>query len=133
MLGLEDGKWRLAFQSRFGREEWLKPYLDKTLKSMPKEGFRNVEVFSPGFSADCLETLEEIAISNREAFLEAGGESFTYIPALNAGEPHIEMMGRLVDWHMQGWPEVAENDDLAQEKAEAKARLQRALAQGAEL
>ena len=132
-LGLEEGRWRLAFQSRFGREEWLKPYLDKTLKAMPEEGYRNIEVFSPGFSADCLETLEEIAITNRESFLEAGGESFTYIPALNAGEPHIDMMAKLVEWHMQGWPEMAEDEDLAQVKAEAKARQQRAQAQGAEL
>ncbi len=132
-LGLSDGEWRLAFQSRFGREEWLKPYLDKTLKAMPKEGYKHIEVFSPGFSADCLETLEEIAETNREGFIDAGGESFTYIPALNATEPHIDMMAKLVEWHMQGWKEVAEDFDLTSAKAEAKVSLQRAQAQGAEL
>ncbi len=132
-LGLADGEWRIAFQSRFGREEWLKPYLDKTLLALPKEGVKAVEVFSPGFSADCLETLEEIALTNREGFLAAGGESFTYIPALNASEPHIEMMANLVAWHMQGWPEVAEDYDLAGVKAEARRTRQRATAAGAAL
>lgn len=131
-LGLADGEWRIAFQSRFGREEWLKPYLDKTLKTMPEEGYRNIDVFSPGFSADCLETLEEIAETNREAFLHAGGETFNYIPALNAGESHIDMMTKLVEWHMQGWPEMDEEQDLSEAKKAAKESQQRAIALGAE-
>ncbi len=132
-LGLADGEWRLAFQSRFGREEWLKPYLDKTLKAMPKEGYKDVELFCPGFSADCLETLEEIAETNRGVFTAAGGERFTYIPALNAVEPHIDMMAKLTEWHMQGWKEVADDYDLATAKEEAKQTLQRAREKGAEL
>jgi len=95
-LGLEEGKWQLTFQSRFGREEWLQPYTDETLKSLPAEGVKRVEVICPGFSADCLETLEEIAVENRDIFVKAGGEAFFYIPALNSREDHIAMMAGLL-------------------------------------
>ncbi len=95
-LGLTDGEWRLCFQSRFGKEEWLKPYTDETLKALPGEGVKSVDIICPGFSADCLETIEEIGEENREYFLEAGGEGYRYIPALNASEGHLEMMAGLV-------------------------------------
>ena len=82
-LDLAPEQWQLAFQSRFGREEWLKPYTDKTLKAWAKAGVERVQVVCPGFSADCLETLEEIAMECRAAFLGAGGEAFHYIPCVN--------------------------------------------------
>lgn len=95
-LGLERHQWRTTFQSRFGREEWLQPYTDETMKALPGEGIRRLDVICPAFSADCLETLEEIAEQNRELFLEAGGESYQYIPALNDNPAHIRMLVDLV-------------------------------------
>lgn len=95
-LGLSAEQWRLTFQSRFGKEEWLQPYTDETLKALPAKGVKSVDVICPGFSADCLETLEEIAEENRDYFIEAGGESFNYIAALNADESHIQLLANLV-------------------------------------
>jgi ferrochelatase len=95
-LGLDEGQWQLSFQSRFGREEWLKPYTDETLEQLAKEGVKRVEVICPGFAADCLETLEEIAGENREIFTRAGGEAFFYVPALNSRDDHIAMMAALI-------------------------------------
>ncbi len=91
-LGLEEGEWLLTYQSRVGREPWLQPYTDETLKEMGKSGVRHVQVVCPGFAVDCLETLEEIAMQNREFFEEAGGEKLEYIPALNDGDDHAEVM-----------------------------------------
>ncbi len=95
-LQLKDGEWGLSFQSRLGREEWLRPYTDETLEHWGREGVARVDVICPGFSADCLETLEEIDEENRERFLEAGGQAFHYIPALNGRDDHIAMMLELV-------------------------------------
>ena len=118
-LQLNEGEWVLTFQSRFGREEWLQPYTDKTLESLPKQGTTSVDVFCPGFSADCVETLEEIDMQNREVFINAGGEKFQYIPALNDSESHIEAIFQLMMRHIQGW-EAAQSkfnmDQVAQEK-----------------
>ncbi|HCB26280.1 MAG TPA: ferrochelatase [Citrobacter freundii] len=94
-LGLPPEKVMMTFQSRFGREPWLTPYTDETLKMLAEKGTRHIQVMCPGFSADCLETLEEIAVQNREIFLEAGGKQYEYIPALNATPEHIEMMVKL--------------------------------------
>lgn len=102
-LELEDGRWQVCYQSRFGREEWLQPYTDHTLRAWAAAGVKSVEVICPGFAADCLETLEEIGEENRDVFLDAGGEAFHYIPALNADEAHIEALARLVEAHLQGW------------------------------
>ena len=102
-LALNENQWALAFQSRFGREEWLKPYADKTLIKWAEEGIKSVQVCCPGFSADCLETLEEIKVENRDYFLNAGGERFEYIPALNDSADHIGMMGQLVKQHACDW------------------------------
>ncbi len=102
-LGLSDEQWRLVFQSRFGREPWLQPYCDQTLRELPQEGKRNVDIICPGFSADCLETLEEIKITNREIFTKAGGENYEYIPALNDQELHIQALMELINKHSQGW------------------------------
>ncbi|MBN7795046.1 ferrochelatase [Parahaliea mediterranea] len=102
-LGLSEGEYQSAFQSRFGREPWLQPYTDETLKGLPASGNRSVQVICPGFAADCLETLEEIAVENREVFLAAGGERFDYIPCLNAGRGHIEALRQIVDGQIADW------------------------------
>jgi protoporphyrin/coproporphyrin ferrochelatase len=95
-LQLPNDKWMTVFQSRFGRAEWLQPYCDQTLKELPKRGIKNISVVCPGFSVDCLETLEEIAQQNREIFLRAGGESFNYIPALNDNDEQINLLSELI-------------------------------------
>ncbi|MTD40803.1 ferrochelatase [Erwinia sp. CPCC 100877] len=95
-LGISPDKVMMTFQSRFGREPWLAPYTDETMKMLGEKGVKHIQVMCPGFAADCLETLEEIAVQNREFFLEAGGEKYEYIPALNDSDDHIAMMAELV-------------------------------------
>lgn len=102
-LGLKEGEYLTTFQSRFGREPWLQPYTDETLKALPEKGVKSVQVVCPGFSADCLETIEEIDMENREYFLGAGGERFEYIPALNASDEHIEAIAKLANQNLLGW------------------------------
>lgn len=96
-LGLKESQWQVSFQSRFGDEEWLQPYTDETLSSFPQKGIRKVAVICPGFSADCLETIEEIAEENRENFEQAGGKHYRYIPALNASPKHIYALAKLIE------------------------------------
>jgi protoporphyrin/coproporphyrin ferrochelatase len=93
----------VAFQSRFGRARWLEPATDNTLERLAKEGKRKVAIFAPGFSADCLETLEELAISGQELFEEAGGTDFAYIPCLNDSAPGMAMLETLVRRELSGW------------------------------
>jgi ferrochelatase len=95
-LQLPQENWSMAFQSRFGRAEWLQPYCDKTLRELPKQGRKNIAVICPGFAVDCLETLEEIAMQNREIFLQAGGKHFAYIPALNDSDDQIRVLLELI-------------------------------------
>ncbi|HHE9490678.1 ferrochelatase [Haemophilus influenzae] len=95
-LGLTENQWGMTFQSRFGREEWLQPYTDKFLESAATQNIQKIAVICPGFSVDCLETIEEIDKENRENFLTNGGQSYQYIPALNVEHAHIEMMGKLI-------------------------------------
>ncbi|BBE91950.1 ferrochelatase [Haemophilus influenzae] len=95
-LGLTENQWEMTFQSRFGREEWLQPYTDKFLESAATQNIQKIAVICPGFSVDCLETIEEIDKENRENFLKNGGQSYQYIPALNVEHAHIEMMGKLI-------------------------------------
>ena len=95
-LNLQDDEWMLVFQSRFGAEEWLQPYCDQTLKSLPAKGITSVDMICPGFSADCLETLEEIEGENKEYFMEAGGKEYSYIPCLNASDSHAQLMTEIV-------------------------------------
>ncbi len=91
-LGLADDEWVMSFQSRFGLQEWIKPYTDQQLESWGQAGIASVQVVCPAFSADCLETLEEIAVENREVFLSAGGRRYEYVPALNAEAAHLDMI-----------------------------------------
>ena len=95
-LGLAEDEYMTTFQSRFGREPWLQPYTDETLKALPAQGVSSVQVVCPGFSADCLETLEEIGEENRHYFEGAGGKRYEYIPALNASAEHIDALVELV-------------------------------------
>ncbi|EMW3574577.1 ferrochelatase [Yersinia enterocolitica] len=95
-LSLPAEQIMMTYQSRFGREPWLTPYTDETLKSLPSQGIKHIQLICPGFSADCLETLEEIKEQNREIFLHAGGEKFEYIPALNDDKAHIDLLEQLV-------------------------------------
>lgn len=131
-LDLAEGQWQLTFQSIFGREEWLKPYTIDTLRELGSSGTKSVDVVCPGFSADCLETIEEIGMENRDAFLEAGGETFTYIPALNDREDHINALAGLVQKHTTGWPETAPDWNSSQHETENRERLERARKLGAE-
>ncbi|NIV75670.1 MAG: ferrochelatase [Gammaproteobacteria bacterium] len=121
-LDLPPARWTVAFQSRFGREPWLEPYTDHLLREWGEQGVRRVAVVCPGFSADCLETLEEIAMLNRDVFLAAGGESFHYIPALNERADHMEALAELILERTQDWRE-----GLGEESLEGRARRARAL------
>ena len=98
-LQLPTGKIMLTFQSRFGREPWLTPYTDETLKGLPAQGIKYIQIICPGFASDCLETLEEIKEENREIFIHAGGERFEYIDALNDQPEHIDLLQQLVTQH----------------------------------
>lgn len=102
-LELTDEQWLLCFQSRFGKEPWLQPYTDETLEALPKQGVTKVDIISPAFSVDCLETLEELAIEGKKEFIEAGGEAYQFIPCLNDNDDHIEMMSQLVQQHAGHW------------------------------
>ena len=104
-LDLDERAFGVSFQSRVGREPWLQPYTDETLRDLPRQGIRHVQVLCPGFAVDCLETLEEIAMRGREQFLEAGGERFDYIPALNDSGAHADMLLQLLRRHAAGWSE----------------------------
>ncbi len=102
-LELGENDWTLSFQSRVGREEWLQPYTDATVTKLGKSGVSRLDVACPGFSTDCLETLEEIAMQNAGFFTESGGDALNYIPALNARSDHIEFLAGLVEKHVAGW------------------------------
>lgn len=106
-LGLDDDDWTLSFQSRVGRDEWLRPYTDETVAMLAGSGVKRLDVMCPGFSTDCLETLEEIAMQNAEFFEDAGGKSLHYIPALNDRDDHIELLSSLVERHASGWSNMA--------------------------
>lgn len=95
-LGLAPNQIGMTYQSRFGREEWLQPYTDKTLEKLPGKGIKKLDILAPAFSVDCLETLEELSDQCCEIFTEHGGEQFTYIPCLNDDDLHIEMMAQLI-------------------------------------
>ena len=102
-LGLRDGEWAATFQSRFGPSEWLQPYTDATLEEWGREGLRRVDAVCPGFSADCLETTDEIGQEGAETFTEAGGGELRYIPALNDRPDHIAALAEVARQHLNGW------------------------------
>ena len=102
-MGLDATRLMLTFQSRFGFDQWLQPYTDKTIEQLAKDGVRRIAVVTPGFSADCLETLEEIAQENAEIFTHNGGEQFATIPCLNDSEPGMDVIRQLVLRELQGW------------------------------
>ncbi len=116
-LELQDDEWQLTFQSRFGPREWLQPYTDITLKELAANGTKSVQIICPGFSADCLETIEEIDMQNRDFFTEAGGKEFSYIPALNDSDEHIDVLCKLIQAHCQGWDIKNTNMESTLERA----------------
>jgi ferrochelatase len=124
-LGLRKDQYKLTFQSRFGKAKWLEPYTEPTLVAMAQQGVKNVDVICPGFTSDCLETLEEIQQEAQEAFLHAGGEKFSYIPCLNNNPVWIDALAAISLDHMRNWDLSAPD-----EKALAASRA-RALAHGA--
>lgn len=128
-LGLVAEFYQTTFQSRFGKEEWIKPYTDKTIMALPEKGIKHLQVICPGFSADCLETIEEIDGENREYFEHAGGEKFSYIPALNSRGDHLDALTQVIMQHLQGWPGLVDFDGQ-KDAEERSARLARARAMG---
>ena len=122
-LGLREDDYLTTFQSRFGRAEWLRPYTDETLRELAAAGTKSVQLLCPGFAADCLETVEEIDVENRAYFLEAGGQSFQYIPCLNDAPAHIEALADIADPQLTEW--LARSSDPA-------ATRSRAIAMGAD-
>ena len=119
-LGLPESSYLTTFQSRFGKAEWLQPYTDTTLKALAGQGVKSVQVICPGFSADCLETLEEIGEENRDCYLAAGGEQFDYIPCLNAEPGHITALAAIVTEQLSGW--LQDKTDNAGTARQARAR-----------
>jgi ferrochelatase len=126
-LQLAPGVLKVTFQSRFGKARWLEPYTEPTLRQLASEGLKTVDVMCPGFTADCLETLEEIAQEAQEAFIGSGGETFRYIDCLNARPSFIDALADIALHHLQGWPTgpATGPEELAQQR-------ERALALGAE-
>jgi ferrochelatase len=118
-LGLEQDRFLVTFQSRFGRAEWLQPYTQPTLEKLGAGGTARVDVICPGFVADCLETLEEIALECKAAFLSCGGKEFHYIPCVNERSDWIAALGDLVSTHLAGWPLAARSDPAAVARAKA--------------
>jgi len=116
-LELGDDEWILSFQSRVGREEWLRPYTDETIAELGKQGLDRLDVACPGFSTDCLETLEEIAMQNAELFTSSGGRQLHYVPALNARDNHLDFLTDLVEKHLQGWPVTYASDPASRDRA----------------
>lgn len=96
-LGLQDNEWVISYQSRFGKQRWLQPYTDKTLESWAKDGVESVDVICPSFAVDCLETLEEINIENRDLFVRSGGKRFSMIPCLNSSDEQIRMLNQIIE------------------------------------
>jgi ferrochelatase len=120
-LGLRDGEWIVSFQSRLGRAKWLEPYTEPTVRRLAADGVKRLDAICPGFAADNLETLEEIAIEARDAFLVAGGQEFRFIPCLNDRDDWIRALGDLTLQHLQGWPlQPAEAPELQRQQQRAK-------------
>jgi protoporphyrin/coproporphyrin ferrochelatase len=127
-LGLSKDQYIVTFQSRFGKAKWLQPYTEPTLRALAKAGTKRVDVICPAFVSDCIETLEEIDMEAREAFLSSGGQAFHYIPCLNDRLDWIRALSRIVEQHLRGWPTQLEQQPSAQALRE---RQERAKALGA--
>jgi protoporphyrin/coproporphyrin ferrochelatase len=112
-LSLDKGQYSVTFQSRFGKAKWLEPYTEPSLRALAGRGVASVDVVCPGFTSDCLETLEEIAQEGRDAFLHAGGKGFHYIPCLNDDPAWIAALGELAQRHLAGWPSLERTDTQA--------------------
>ena len=130
-LGIARSEWALAFQSRFGPAAWLQPDTEATLRGWAEAGIESVTVVCPGFAADCLETLEEIAQRYRDVFMAAGGLRFVYVPALNADAMHVQMLTELVAREMAGWPEALASYNMHLQRREAVDKAERARRLGA--
>ena len=131
-LGLGPKDYVVTFQSRFGKAKWLEPYTEPTLRELAKAGVKRVDVICPGFVTDCIETLEEIAIEGKQAFLDAGGQHFHYIPCLNDSSYWMEALSALTLRHLQGWPTQAlTGAEQTALQAQQQEQLQRARALGA--
>ena len=131
-LELDDDYWQISFQSRVGREEWLRPYTDDTLKKWGRDKMNKVDVICPGFAADCLETLEEIVMRDAASFATAGGGELRYIPALNARDDHIAFLSRTIEKNVAGWPEASPDWSPSEAARQMEKSLQRAHDMGAE-
>ncbi len=119
-LGLGPADYKVTFQSRFGRAQWLRPYTEPTLQELAAGGLARVDVICPGFPVDCLETLEEIGLEAREAFLQAGGREFHYIPCLNATPGAVAAITAVARRHLQGWPSgLTDPEELARQRERA--------------
>ncbi len=131
-LELPRDRWILSFQSLFGKEEWLRPYTDETLEELAKSGTGSVDVICPGFSADCLETIDEIGRENRHVFLEAGGKEYRFIPCLNDQADHVAALVDVAARELSGWttPSGDWSDDTARAEADATCRRAEALRSG---
>lgn len=121
-LGLSDDEWFVSFQSRVGREPWLMPYTDFTLEDWGRAGMGKIDVICPGFAADCLETLEEIALQNRELYQTAGGEDLRYIPCLNATDAQIRLLTDVVARTVSDWPQAIAKTNAEREDSATRAR-----------
>lgn len=130
-LGLAETDYIVTFQSRFGKAEWLQPYTEPTLVQLGQQGVRHVDVICPGFTSDCLETLEEVNMEAREEFLAAGGEVFHYIPCLNQSPGWIKALGEIVQGHLVGWPTLDNEAMHNIREQEAQAGRLSALQRGA--
>lgn len=122
-LELPPAQWSVSFQSRLGNQPWLRPYTDVVIPQLAQGGVSALDVICPGFSADCLETLEEVALRYRDAFLEAGGKRFHYIPALNDAAEHIDLLERLAVRELHGWLPIASDAPDPARVAELQAGL----------
>jgi ferrochelatase len=130
-LELAESHWQIAFQSRFGRSEWIKPYTASTLADYGRQRVRRVDVICPGFVADCLETLEEIGVEGRKIFLGAGGKEFHLLPCLNERDDWVRALADIARQHLAGWVIESWNPQLERNRAEDS--RSRALARGADV
>ncbi len=129
-LGLKSGEYVVTFQSRFGKAEWLQPYTDKTLAALATAGTKRVDVICPGFAADCLETLEEIAMEAKETFLRAGGSEFNYFPVANDSDAFVHALATVATENLAGWVSTNWDGDTAKHQGEGSASRAKAMGAG---